>query len=145
MIIYRQKGFASTKESRKKSKETNEKDKTRKNLERAQLGTAVGGTAAIIGGNGLKKAAEKIEKTIKGKPMDTKKVEKMQKLGKTAKTLHKTAPYLIAASAGLGAVKIARDIKKSKDEKKKEVVLDSKAPKKMKGKESKSDLLKLNK
>lgn len=115
MIIYRQKEFASTKESREKSKEMNEKDKTRKNLERAQLGTAVGGTAAIIGGNKLERAAEKIEKTIKGKPMDIKKVEKMQKLGKTAKTLHKPAPYLIAASAGLGAVKIARGIKKKKN------------------------------
>ncbi len=143
MIIYRQKEFASTKESREKVKEANKKDKTRKNLERAQLGTAVGGAATIIEGNRLKKAAEKIEKTIKGKPVDIKKVEKMQKLGKTAKTLHKTAPYLIAASAGLEAVKIARDIKKSK--KKKEIVLDSKAPKKMKGKESKSDLLKLDK
>jgi hypothetical protein len=143
MIIYRQKEFASTKESRKKSKEMNEKDKTRKVINAAQGATAVGGAAAIIEGNRLKKAAEKIEKTIKGKPVDIKKVEKMQKLGRTAKTLHKTAPYLIAASAGLGAVKIARDIKKSK--KKKEIVLDSKAPKKMKGKESKSDLLKLDK
>lgn len=142
MIIYRQKEFASTKKSREEVKEANKKDKTRKNLENAQLGTAVGGTAAIIGGNKLKKAADKIKKkTIKGGPVDIKKVEKMQKLGKTAKTLHKTAPYLIAASAGLGAVKIARDIKKSK--KKKGIVLDSKAPKKMKGKESKSDLLKL--
>jgi hypothetical protein len=115
MIIYRQKEFASTKESREKVKEANKKDKTRKNLERAQLGTAVSGAAAIIGGNKLKKAAEKVEKTIKGKPVDIKKVEKMQKLGKTAKTLHKTAPYLIAATAGLGAVKIARDIKKKKN------------------------------
>lgn len=116
MIIYRQKEFASTKESRKKVKEANKKDKTRKNLERAQLGTAVGGTAAIIGGNKLKKAAERIEKTVKeGKAVDIKKVEKMQKLGKTAKTLHKSAPYLVAATAGLGAVKIARDIKKKKN------------------------------
>lgn len=115
MIIYRQKEFASTKESRKKSKEMNEKDKTRKVINAAQGATAIGGAAAIIEGNKLKKAAEKIEKTIKGKPVDIKKVEKMQKLGRTAKTLHKTAPYLIAASAGLGAVKIARDIKKKKN------------------------------
>lgn len=143
MIIYRQKEFASTKESRKKSKEMNKKDKSRENLEKAQLGTAVGGAAAIFGGNKLKKAAEKIEEIVKKEnPMDMEKVNKMQKLGKTAKTLHKTAPYLIAASAGLGAVKIARDIKKKK---KKEIVLDSKPPKKMKGKESRSDLLKLNK
>lgn len=120
MIILREKEFASTKESRKKVKEANEKDKTRKNLERAQAGTAAAGVGTIIAGSKLKKAAEKMEEVVKEsnkKPVDMKFVEKMQRKGKTAKGMNKASLALIGASAGLGAIKIARDIKKNKKSK----------------------------
>ncbi len=131
MIILREKEFASTKESRKKSKEMNEKDKTRKNLERAQLGTAVGGLG-VAGGNiirasrGDKKIKELAHKhgaigetILMGDKKTIDAVKRLQnRLIKKTKTANKVAAGLAATSAGLGAVKIARDIKKAKEEKK---------------------------
>lgn len=60
MIIYRQKEFASTKESRKKSKEMNEKDKTRKALTIGQ-GIGVGlGAAGLYTGHKLSKKSKEL-------------------------------------------------------------------------------------
>lgn len=120
MIILREKEFASTKESRRKVKKADEEDKTRRNLERAQAGTAAAGVGTIVAGSKLKKAAEKMEKVVKEsnkKPVDMEFVKKMQRKGKTTKGMNKASLALIGASTGIGAVKIARDIKKNKKSK----------------------------
>ena len=119
MIILRQKEFGSTKKSREESKERNKKDKTRKALEMAQLGTLAGGGASFAGNRILKHAAEKAEKEIKAKkviPMEE--FEKMQRKGKTAKALGIGATAALGTSLAIGAVKHARDIKKAKKENK---------------------------
>ena len=123
MIIYRQKEFASTKESRKKSKEMNEKDKTRRNLDNAQAGTAAAGVGTIIAGSRLRKAAEKMGKIVKeNNGGDMEFVKKMRKKGKAAKGMDKASLALVGASLGLGITKHTRDVikrKKAKEEKKK--------------------------
>ena len=148
MIIYRQKEFASTKESREKSKEKNEKDKTRKVINAAQGATAVGALGTAIGtevatNKAKKKLAEQAKKKgvsydgflIHGSPKGVKAVEKLdRRITKNARKGNMISLGLTGASLGLGIAKHTRDAKKAKEEKK-EIVLDSKAPKKMKGKE----------
>lgn len=133
MIIYRQKEFASTKESRKKSKEMNEKDKTRKVINAAQGATAVGALGTAIGtGVATKKAAEKLKEQaakkgvkinngiIIGPVKGVKAVKKLdKKIAKNAKKGNMISLGLTGASVGLGIAKHTRDIvKKAKEEKK---------------------------
>jgi hypothetical protein len=138
MIILREKEFASTKESRKKSKELNEKDKTRKVINAAQGATAVGALGTAIGtGVATKKAAEKLEeqaakkgvhltynaqgRTLVG-PTTLKRVGAIDRLEnriiKNAKKGGKISLGLASASVGLGIAKHTRDTKKAKEEKK---------------------------
>jgi len=120
MIILREKEFASTKESRRKVKKANEEDKTRRNLDNAQAGTAAAGVGTIIAGSRLKKAAKKMEEVVKkNNGGDMEFVTKMRKKGKAAKGMDKASLALVGASVGLGIAKHARDVKKAKEEKKK--------------------------
>ena len=123
MIILREKVFASTKESRRRVKKANEEDKTRKNLDKAQAGTAAAGVGTIIAGSRLRKAAEKMGKIVKeNNGGDMEFVKKMRKKGKAAKGMDKASLALVGASLGLGITKHTRDVikrKKAKEEKKK--------------------------
>ena len=139
MIILREKKFASTKESREKSKEMNEKDKTRKVINAAQGATAVGALGTAIGTvAATKKAAEKLKEqaakkgvrltySSKGRtlvgPMPLKRLMAIDiledRIIKGAKKGGKISLGLAGASVGLGIAKHARDVKKAKEEKKK--------------------------
>ena len=133
MIILREKEFASTKESRKKSKEMNEKDKTRKVINAAQGATAISALGTAVGtGVAERKAVEKLKEqaakkgveisngVIKGPAKSVKAVKKLdERIAKNAKKGNMISLGLTGASLGLGIAKHARDIKKAKEEKKK--------------------------
>ena len=131
MIILREKEFASTKESRKKSKEMNEKDKTRKVINAAQGATAVGALGTAIGTRvAINKAAEKLKEqaakkgvkinngTIIGPVKGVKAVKKLdERIAKNVKKGSMISLGLTGASLGLGIAKHARDVKKAKENK----------------------------
>jgi len=133
MIIYRQKEFASTKESRKKVKEANEKDKTRKALTIGQAAGVSLGAAGLYAGHKLSKKSKELLDVAGMNKVNAvfhtdsserrrelmKEAEKLKKEAKplkiAGKRLTKAGKVALGAGLGLGAVKIARDIKKKKN------------------------------
>lgn len=138
MIILRTKIFASTENSREKSREANKKDKTRKALNAAQGVTAVAGLGtALVTDKKTKEAVNKLSEMAKKKgvvygngsirtthttPKNSfEAVRRLDKrIAKKSKRGNVAALGLAGSSIVLGGIKHGRDIKKSKNNKKEE-------------------------